>query len=96
MDSERFELSPTYRSGEGISSENGYLWISAGRQELKVQAGELIESVEMTTASGSVLLKEEAIHSGDYRKETSIPAGVYIVRVALEGGKTETRKVIVK
>jgi hypothetical protein len=96
MDSERFELEPTYRSGEGTGGENAYLWVSADRQELKVQAGQLIEAVEMTTASGSVLFKSAGIHSAGYRKGLSVPSGVYMVRVSLESGKTEARKLIVK
>jgi hypothetical protein len=95
MDSERFELSPAYRSGEGLANDSHYLSVSVNNRELGVLSSRTLETVELLDVQGNTLLKETVVSNG-YRHELGVPSGVYLVRVKTSGGSTETRKVIIK
>jgi hypothetical protein len=96
MDSERFELTPVYRSGEGLDGSDYYLSVGVQEQELNVLSSEPLSEVEVVNAAGASLFRTAGIGASSYRRQLNVPEGVYIVKVRLADGRRTTHKVLIK
>jgi hypothetical protein len=95
VDSERFELWPTYLNGDGI--ENGDYFLTAGIQEneLRVLTSETLSQVEVVNAAGTVIHKATDINASRYNRPLQVTAGVYLLNISLSDGRIETRKALI-
>jgi hypothetical protein len=94
LDSERFELNPTYRKGSNMESDSYYLSASIQDGELHVLSSETLRTVEVVNAAGVLIHKAVGIGASSYGHALNIPSGVYMAKVILADGRTDTRKVI--
>ena len=96
LDSERFELSVTYRDGTGLKSSDIHMSVSADRDHVKVLSSEMISEVDMVDMAGSLLFRTTDIASDNYRRNMVLPSGVYIVTVKMKDGQRKTFKTTVQ
>jgi hypothetical protein len=94
VDCERFELSPTYRQGDKVEDSRYYLSASIQDDELYVLSSETIEAIEVVNAAGALLFQASGINADSYRHALNAPSGVYMVKILLANGQTDTRKVV--
>lgn len=96
LDSDRFELALTYRSGNDINSNSTYLSINANQRRLAIMSTETISDVELVNTQGSTLFYTTDIDNNSYERPLDVIPGLYIVKVTFKNGHLETRKIIVQ
>jgi|GEM_PF-1798965 len=92
----RFELS-IFRSATAIDNQEATaLRVYERDQTLYVESNKMISNISISNAQGIMLASNELINDYSYVKQLDVPSGVYLIKIVMINGETQTEKVIVK
>jgi hypothetical protein len=86
------QYSPT---GYDKTEDTSVSIVTSGKS-IFVESGVDISEIRLLTAQGLQVLNESVVGSNSFRRELSVPEGVYIATVKLITGESKTEKIIVR